>query len=241
MSGHITHPQSWVYFHTKTLAILPNKGCHICRESWVTQAASARDLLLCCWMQRWWGCGRSSSLTPSEAKEADVEASSGWFMSRLVLMEQLCGLRTKCVLSHAQGISSNLLGDIRFLRSSSKLWAAPTAPLGPYCLCNKEGISGKSEVRKQDSVLQGGLRTAHSNQSPGWRTSATSSSLSILGEGICSLLGYVGWNGHTDIIFDIRNVKIMAEEREHQLDHHTAQETEKTEEPVFFPLTHWKG
>lgn len=180
MSGHITHPQSWVYFHTKTLAFLPNKGCHICRESWVTQAASARDLLLCCWMQRWWGCGRSSSLTPSEAKEADVEASSGWFMSRLVLMEQLCGLRTKCVLSHAQGISSNLPGDIRFLRSSSKLWAAPTAPLGPYCLCNKEGISGKSKVRKQDSVLQGGLRTAHSNQSPGWGTSAASSSLSIL-------------------------------------------------------------
>lgn len=143
MSGHITHPQSWVYFHTKTLAFLPNKGCHICRESWVTQAASARDLLLCCWMQRWWGYGRSSSLTPSEAKEADVEASSGWFMSGLVLMEQLCGLRTKCVLCHAQGISSNLLGDIRFLRSSSKLWAAPTAPLGPCCLCNKEGISGK--------------------------------------------------------------------------------------------------
>lgn len=180
MSGHTTHAQSWIYFHTKTLAFLPNKGCHICRESWVTRAASARDMLLCCWMQRWWGCGRSSSLTPSEAKEADVEASSGWFMSGLVLREQLCYLRTKRVLCHTQRISSNLLGDIRFLRRSSKLWAASRAPLGPYFLCNKESTSERSEMRKWGSVLQRGLRTAHINQSPGSETSATSSSLSIL-------------------------------------------------------------
>lgn len=40
---------------------------------------------------------------------------------------------------------------------------------------------------------------------------------------------------------NIRNIKTMAEGAEQSPDHHTAQEMEKTEEPIFFLLAHLEG
>jgi len=55
-------------------------------------------------------------LIASEGKEADIEVPSGWFMSRLVLGEQVCCLKAEHVLCHAGRISFILPGDVSFLR-----------------------------------------------------------------------------------------------------------------------------
>lgn len=155
MSGQFSHNQDWVYFSTKTPGFLPNKGCHICRESWVIQAASVGAVLLCHWMQRRWGCGHSTSLIASEGKEAVVEAPSGWFTSKLVFREQVCCLKAERVLCHAEGISFTLLGDISFLRWKRKLWAASRPPLRPYWPHNRGHLGKKWDEKVTQSWKQG--------------------------------------------------------------------------------------
>jgi len=73
------------------------------------QAASARALLLCCWVWRRWGYRDSSSSVVSGGKDADVEAPRGWSMSGMMLQEQEHCLRAENVLCLAEGISLTLL------------------------------------------------------------------------------------------------------------------------------------